>query len=189
MINILLTYIIPILVLIGLAVTLGYLSNAHLNMKVDPNDPNEIKAYDWIEFGITMGWFIFGIILVIVVIRVLRRKKYNKSKGAAFIVCVLFFILGIIAAVAANNIKKGTNYEENKPYYNDCKGIAIVFVGLGGILFIYGMYKLFSKSDDEKIAESVDNINKQKQTQKQQISNLEQENAKLRDENAKLKNV
>lgn len=189
--NILYGIIIPVILIIGLAVTIGYLTNAQTNMIVG-TDPNQEKAYEWLTWGITIGWIIVVLMIVGVVIAFKKRKGKSKddSKKLMILTAILFVVYGVIAAVAASNIKKGPDYEANKPYYTDCVWIASTFLGLAGVLFIIWLVRKFKKNDNEvaleEISQSSKNKNEQIAQQQQQINSLTKQNKDLVYQNQQL---
>lgn len=151
---------VEIVLLIVLVIALGFLTNAKINMvpqNENERDANEQKAYDYLQYGITYGWSIFAIVAIYLAYRTFTAKRKSKDKNKITILLgILLFILGIIGTVAAKNLKDSPNYEENKPYYNDCKWIAIVFVGIGCLLFLKWIIGIFKKTDKEKALEAIE---------------------------------
>ncbi len=152
--------IIPVILIIGLSVTLGYLTNARTNMIVG-SDPNQETAHKWLGWGVGVGWVVIVLIIVGMVMSLRKRtlksvSKYgSQSKKMVIFLGLMFVVYGVIAAIAAYNIKKGPDYEENEPYYNDCKWIAITFLGIALLLIIIWLYQKFKKTDQEKMEDEL----------------------------------
>lgn len=157
-------------IILLMSITLGYLSDAQLNMKVDENDQYETKAKDWLDLGIIVGWIIVSLIVIFCVMLFVRKGKgisgriarssENNKNNVNILIAICFIFYGVIAAAAAYNIKKGVNYEENKEYYDHCAWIAGIILGLAGVFIILWIYRKLQPSEEEKLIKQLEEYEK-----------------------------
>lgn len=183
--------IIPVILIIALSVTIGYLTNCQVNMIVG-EDQYQQKAHEWLTWGVTIGWIVVVLIIVGLAISI-KRRKFKDNNKLIMLIVLSFLVYGIIAAVAAVNIKKGADYEANKPYYTDCVWIASSILGTAGLLLIIWIVRKFKKTDAEKLADSIDETNQKKNeelsNQQEQIDALAKQNQELAKQNQQLNKV
>uniref|UniRef100_A0A6C0AFX5 Uncharacterized protein n=1 Tax=viral metagenome TaxID=1070528 RepID=A0A6C0AFX5_9ZZZZ len=154
--------IITFLVFVALCIMSGFLSTANTTLKVDNNNQGEVDAKKYLDAMVSIGWIFAGLLIlgafamcVLIYygsISPLTAQSLIIVEYTLISIMILgFFVIGILAVIAAVYIQKGPNFSENQQNYNTCAWIGGLSVGLilVGIIFIVCV-AVYNKTDKEK---------------------------------------
>lgn len=158
--NLILIISLTIIIIIAIGLFAGYLADAAVNLKVSNDDKYEVDAKKSIDIATSIGWISVGLFIITFIVFIFGGIEIKQSDGIKSleifasvifgIMAFVFVLIGILAASAAVNIKKGVHYTANKDQYTICMAIAISSLGGLGLVIIYYCVEYIKVDKTEK---------------------------------------
>ena len=139
--------------IIGLCFIAYFLTDANYKYVVDPLNDDEVQAKKYLEAITIISWVLVGFLILSFIIacfyfgydfqnQVAKLENYKYGSTYQYIIfggmCLVFFIIGILAILATVAIQNGPNAEENEFVSTVCAWIGgVSLAGIGaGVIFI-----------------------------------------------------
>lgn len=163
------TIIVLAIVTVSLLFSLFFVTKAASDIGIKTQDSRLKEAHKYLTWTSVLSWIMIAVLVVMVIIFVVFGEELVLFiggwviNGLLFIVIVMVLGIGVMSAIASDNIRKSQTYKDGNAgsSFTDATMGAVIALSTVGILFLLVGFEYIRKKKKERLhATAVKNIKK-----------------------------